>query len=102
MRRLSTLLVLSLAASPALARPPIAIPPQLQASAMRCLAEGLKLCPRALTAKDHDVACLLAKRHLLSAPCRALSDQALAVLGGGDLHLTLRAPKPRRPGAPGR
>lgn len=102
MRRLSTLLALSLAASPALARPPIAIPPQLRLSAMRCLAEGLRLCPRALSAKDHDVACLLAKRRLLSAPCRALSDQALQVLGGGDLHLTLRPPAPRRPGSPAR
>lgn len=94
------ILVLLLAVSPAAARPPIAIPPQLRLSAMQCLAEGLRLCPKALSAKDHDLACILAKRHLLTAPCRALSDQALQLLTGGDVHLTLRAPKPRPPGAP--
>ena len=98
MRRLTAFLLLSLAASPAPARQSIAIPPQLRLSAMQCLAEGLRLCPKALSAKDHDVACIMAKRHLLSVPCRALSEQALKLLGGGDLHLTLRPPKARGPG----
>ena len=102
MRRLTTFLLLSLAASPAPARQPIAISPQLRLSAMQCLAEGLRLCPKALSARDHDIACIVAKRHLLSAPCRTLSDQALSLLGGGDLHLVLRPPKPRGAGTPPR
>ena len=98
----ATLLLAMLGASPAAARPPIAIPPQLRLSAMQCLAEGLRLCPKALTAKDHDLACVLSKRHLLSAPCRALSDQALGLLRGGDLHLDLRGSKPRGTVSPAR
>ncbi|WP_129217502.1 hypothetical protein [Lichenibacterium ramalinae] len=98
----ATLLLGMLGASPAAARPPIAIPPQLRLSAMQCLAEGVRLCPKALTAKDHDLACILSKRHLLSAPCRALSDQALGLLRGGDLHLDLRGSKPRGTVSPAR
>lgn len=92
--RLTLCLIAALAASPpALAAPSLAIPPELRQSAMLCLGEALRLCPNALAAKDHGVACILGKRRLLSAPCRGVYDRGLRLLGGGDLHLRLRPQK---------
>jgi hypothetical protein len=90
---LSIALVLATAA-PAFAAPRIAIPPGLQQSAVLCLGEALRLCPNALSAKDHGLSCILGKRRMLTAPCRTVYDQGLKFLGGQDVHLTLRPPKP--------
>ena len=91
--RLIVCLTVALAApAPALAAPPIAIPPALRQSAMTCLGEALRLCPNALAARDHGLSCILGKRRLLSAPCRSVYDQGLRLLGGGDVHLRLRPP----------
>lgn len=91
---LSFVLVLATAGAPALAAPRIAIPPGLQQSAVLCLGEALRLCPNALSAKDHGLSCILGKRRMLTAPCRTVYDQGLNFLGGRDVHLTLRQPKP--------
>lgn len=69
----------------------LALPPALQQTALLCLAEAQRLCPDMLTAKDHGVACLLAKRRQLSQTCRTVADQAVSFLHGGDVHLDLRA-----------
>ena len=74
------------------AAPRIAVPPALQASAALCLGEALRLCPSALSARDHGLSCILGKRRLLTAPCRSVYDQGLRLLKGQDLHLTLRRP----------
>ena len=92
MRLIVCLSVALAASSPALAAPPIAIPPALRLSAMTCIGEALRLCPNALAAKDHGVSCILGKRRLLSAPCRDVYDQGVRLLGDGDLHLRLRPP----------
>ncbi len=76
---------------PAVARPRIALPPGLQQAATLCLVEALRLCPNALAAKDHGVACILGKRRLLSPTCRTVYDQGVSFLNGGDVHLDLRA-----------
>ena len=92
-RSILGLILVFAAATPALAAPRIAIPPELRQSAMQCLGEALRLCPNALAAKDHGVSCILGKRRLLSAPCRTVYDQGVRLLGGGDLPLVLRPPK---------
>ena len=93
---------LALAASaslciPATARaePRMVVPPALQASAALCLGEALRLCPAALSSRDHGLSCILGKRRLLSAPCRVVYDQGLRLLRWQDLHLTLRRPGAR-------
>ena len=89
--RLTLCLIAALATpSLAFAAPRIAVPPELQRSAMLCLGEALRLCPSALAAKDHGISCILGKRRMLSAPCRAVYDQGLRLIGGGDVHLRLR------------
>ncbi len=94
MRPILTLALIALtAAAPVSAAPRIAIPPQLQQSAVLCLGEALRLCPNALAAKDHGASCIIGKRRLLSAPCRTVYDQGLRFLAGQDVHLTLRPPK---------
>ena len=93
MRFTLCLTLLLAAAPPAIAASRIAIPPQLQQSAMLCLGEALRLCPNALASKDHGVSCIVGKRRLLSAPCRTVYDQGVHLLEGGDLHLQLRPPK---------
>lgn len=90
----SSLVALCLSATSALAGSGIAIPLQLQQSAVLCLGEALRLCPNALAAKDHGLSCILGKRRLLSASCRVVYDQGMNVLGGRDVHLTLHPPKP--------
>ena len=82
-------------AAPASAAPRIAVPPALQGAAALCLGEALRLCPAALSSKDHGLSCILGKRRLLTAPCRLVYDQGLRLLQGRDLHLTLRRPRSR-------
>ncbi len=98
--------------APTSATPRINLPPALQQAALLCLGEALRICPDALKAKDHGIACIKDKRHLLSVPCRTVYDQGVSFLRGGDVHLDLRAlqrkllparPKPEpMPAVPGR
>ena len=90
---LGLVLILLVASAPAetVAATRFALPPGLQQTALICLAEGQRLCPDMLTAKDHGVACLIDKRRQLSRTCRTIADQAVSLLHGGDVHLDLRA-----------
>ena len=87
-------------ASPSQATPRLALPPGLQQAALLCIGEALQLCPNALKAKDHGIACIREKRHLLSVPCRDVYDQGVSFLKG-DVHLNLRALQRKPPRAPG-
>lgn len=82
-------------AVPASAEPRFVVPPALQGAAALCLGEALRLCPAALSSRDHGLSCILGKRRLLTAPCRLVYDQGLRLLQGRDLHLTLRQPRAR-------
>ena len=84
MRLVLPLAFAALCASPAAAEGRGSIPPQLQRSAMVCLGKALRLCPNALTARDHGLSCILGQRRLLTAPCRAVDDQGLQLLDGRD------------------
>lgn len=90
---------LTLMATPSLAAPRIAIPPELQRAALLCVGEALRLCPDALASKDHGIACIRGKRRMLSRPCQGVYEQGLSLLNGGDVHLDLRALRGERAGA---
>ena len=99
--KIVAILVLSsmLSIGPTWATPRIVLPPALQQAALLCLGEALRLCPDALKAKDHGVACIRTQRHLLSVPCRGVYDQGVSFLRGGDVHLDLRALQRKPPQA---
>lgn len=92
-------LLASAAATPSGAAPRLVIPPGLQSAALLCIGEALKLCPGALTTKDHGIGCIRTKRRLLSRPCQGVYDQGVSVLNGGDVHLDLRALRGKPAGA---
>ena len=96
---LGVLLVSSALASvtPAGAAQHFVLPPGLQQAAILCLGEALRLCPNALAAQDHGIACIRGKRRLLTKTCRTVYDQGLSLLKGGDVHLDLRALKAHPP-----